>query len=136
MQSRGTARFSPDVPPRWVVYQSDETGRFEIYIQAFPHPNRKLRISHSGGQYPLWRRDGREIFYVSLDRRIMVVTVTPYGDALTASEPKALFQLPETDWFAIGFDVSADGQRFLVRVPRQPGPHPLEAIVNWQSLLK
>jgi len=62
-------------PPRWVAYQSDETHRSEIYVQAFPEPRGKIRISTGGGEYPQWGADGRELFYVSLDNKLMSVSL-------------------------------------------------------------
>jgi Tol biopolymer transport system component len=66
-------RFSPEHSPRWVAYQSDESGRFEVYIDAFPQPRGKTRISTGGGTYPQWGAGGRELFYVSPDFKLMVV---------------------------------------------------------------
>ena len=63
--SEGWGRFSPEAPPRWVAYQADETGRYEVYIQAFPEPRGKFQISTNGGQYPQWGVGGRELFYMS-----------------------------------------------------------------------
>src|SRR4030095_9293979 len=67
------AQFSPD--GRWIAYQSDESGRVEIYVQPFPGPGRKVRISVSGGVQARWRRDGKELFYLGSDNRLMAVPV-------------------------------------------------------------
>src|SRR4029453_12475979 len=67
------AQFSPD--GRWIAYQSDESGRVEIYVQPFPGPGRKVRISVSGGIQARWRRDGKELFYLGSDNRLMAVPV-------------------------------------------------------------
>src|SRR5262249_5747616 len=66
-------RFSPDM--RWVAYQSDDSGRNEVYVDSFPEAHKKVQISTAGGRYPEWRRDGQELFYVSLDDKLMAVTM-------------------------------------------------------------
>jgi hypothetical protein len=130
-----TARFSPEPTPRWVAFESDETGRYEIYIKAFPEPGEKFPISTGGGQYPEWGAGGREIFYVAPDNKLMAVDLTITADAVRASEPRALFTLPIIDNGYSPYD-TIDGQRFLVRaVPQQASP-PLTVIVNWPVLLK
>ena len=90
-------RFSPEAPPRWVAYQSDETGRYEVYIQAFPEPRGKTQISTGGGQYPQWGAGGRELFYVSPDNKLMVVSLKLGADSVEPSTPRELFPLPAVD---------------------------------------
>ena len=87
-------RFSPETPPRWVVYQSDETGRPEVYIQAFPEPRGATRISTGGGQYAQWGAGGRELFYVSPDNKLMGVSLKMGADTVEPSAPRELFPLP------------------------------------------
>jgi hypothetical protein len=129
------ARFSAEPSPRWVAYQSDETGRYEVYISAFPDPRAKFQISTGGGQYPEWGAGGRELFYVAPDNKLMAVDLTVTGDAVKPSTPRALFTLPIIDNGWSPYD-TIDGQRFLVRaVPQQASP-PLTVIVNWPALLK
>jgi hypothetical protein len=125
------ARFSPEPNPHWVAYQSDENGRNEIYVQSFPEPRGAHRISDNGGTRPQWGPGGRELFYQSLDNKVMVVNVRIGPDTVDASTPRALFTVP-ADTF---FEAAPDGQRFLVTMP-DPIPHPLNVIVNWPSLLK
>jgi Tol biopolymer transport system component len=130
-------RFSPEPSPRWVAYQSDESGRYEIYIQAFPEPRGKFRISTGGGQYPQWGPGGRELFYVSSDFKLMAVSLKLGADSVEPSTPRELFPLPavETGWSP--YDTAPDGQRFLVRaVTQQQASQPLTVIVNWPALLK
>jgi hypothetical protein len=132
-ESRG--RFSPESPPRWVAYQSDETGRNEIYVQSFPVPRGKFRISTDGGQYAEWGADSLELFYVSPDNKLLAASLKPGADSIEPSAPRELFALPvmETGWSP--YEVAPGGQRFLVRsTPRQAGA-PLTVIVNWPSLL-
>jgi Tol biopolymer transport system component/tRNA A-37 threonylcarbamoyl transferase component Bud32 len=129
------ARFSPEPSPRWVAYQSDETGRFEVYIRGFPEPGAKVRISTGGGQYPEWGAGGRELFYVAPDNRLMSVDLTITADRVRPLAERALFTLPIIDNGWSPYD-TIDGKRFLVRaVPQQASP-PLTVIVNWPALLK
>jgi Tol biopolymer transport system component/tRNA A-37 threonylcarbamoyl transferase component Bud32 len=129
------ARFSPEASPRWMAYQSDETGRYEVYISAFPTPRAKFSISTAGGQYPEWGAGGRELFYVAPDNKLMAVDLTITADAVRPSTPHALFTLPIIDNGWSPYDTT-DGQRFLVRaLPQQASP-PLTVIVNWPALLK
>jgi serine/threonine-protein kinase len=133
--NESNARFSPEPSPRWVAYQSDETGRHEVYIRRFPEPRDKVPVSTAGGQYPEWDAGGRGIFYVAPDNKLMVVDVKITGDAVQRSAPRALFTLPIIDNGWSPYD-TIDGQRFLVRaVPQQASP-PLTVIVNWPALLK
>jgi predicted Ser/Thr protein kinase/dipeptidyl aminopeptidase/acylaminoacyl peptidase len=129
------ARFSPEASPRWVAYESDRTGRYEVYIRGFPEPREEVPISTGGGQYPEWGAGGREIFYVAPDNKLMAVDLTITADAVRPSTPRALFTLPIIDNGWSPYD-TIDGQRFLVRaVPQQASP-PLTVIVNWPALLK
>src|SRR5262249_48304647 len=78
--SEWNARFSPEPSPRWLAYQSNETGRYEVYITAFPEPRAKFPISTGGGQYPEWGAGGRELFYLAPDNKLMAVDLTITGD--------------------------------------------------------
>jgi Tol biopolymer transport system component/tRNA A-37 threonylcarbamoyl transferase component Bud32 len=129
------ARFSPEPSPRWVAYQSDETGRYEVYVQGFPEPRARFPISTSGGQYPQWGPSGREIFYVAPDNKLMGVDLKITGDAVQRSASRVLFTLPIIDNGYSPYD-TIDGQRFLVRALPQQAPPPLTLIVNWPALLK
>jgi Tol biopolymer transport system component len=125
------ARFSPEPNPHWVAYQSDESGRYEIYIQSFPAPHGPHRISVQGGTRPQWGPGSRELFYQSLDNKVMVVNLTLGSDTVEASEPRTLFTIPPESFF----EVAPDGRHFLVPMP-DPAPHPLNVIVNWPALMK
>jgi hypothetical protein len=130
-------RFAPDPSPRWIAYQSDESGRYEIYIQSFPDPHGATRISTSGGQYPQWSPDGRELFYVSPDHKLMVVSIKLGADSVQPSAPHELFTLPADDLASTfsPYEVAPDGQRFLVRTESEQIT-PLTVVVNWPALLK
>lgn len=105
-------RISPD--GHWLAYVSDESGKWEVYVQPFLSPGGKWQISSNGGKQPEWSRDGKELFYVAADRNLMAVAVRP-GLSLDPGTPKQLFQFHGTSDFLCGsYDVGADGQRFLV----------------------
>jgi Tol biopolymer transport system component len=128
------ARLSPD--GRWLAYRSDETTRGEIYVQTFPHPAGKWQISTNGGTCPVWSRDGRELFYIGADQKLMVVEVMG-GNRFEAGMPKPLFETHlGTRSRDIWFDVSKDG-RFLMPTPvENAAPAPMTVVVNWTAGLK
>jgi len=128
-------RFSPEQTPHWIAYQSDESGRYEIYIQSFPEPHGAIRISTGGGQYPEWSPDGRELFYISPDYRLMAVSIKLGPNSVRLGTPQPLFTLPVDDLIFSPYEVSPDGQRFLVRASSRQAS-PLTVIVNWPALLK
>jgi dipeptidyl aminopeptidase/acylaminoacyl peptidase len=133
--NESNARFSPEQSPRWVAYQSDETGRYEVYISGFPEPRSKFQISTGGGQYPQWGAGGRELFYVAPDNKLIVADLKVTPGAVQPSA-RALFTLPIIDNGWSPYDTAADGQRFLVRAVSQQASPPLTVIVNWPALLK
>lgn len=126
------AQFSPD--GRWVAYQSDESGRSEIYVTPFPSPSGKRQISTLGGRLPKWRR--KEVFYLSLDNRLIVSEVNVNGDALQIGAARPLFEIRPGGPGNV-YDVSADGQRFLVNMAvEQQITAPLILVLNWTADLK
>jgi Tol biopolymer transport system component len=127
-------QFSPD--GKWVAYQSDETGRYEIYATPFPGPGGKRQISTGGGQYPRWRSDGKEIFYATETGRLTVAEVMQKGDSLEVGNVTPLFVVPLAS-IGYPYEVSADGQRFLVIAsPEQSKSPPLTLVQNWMAALK
>jgi Tol biopolymer transport system component len=129
-ESRG--RFSPEPSPRCVAYESDESGRLEIYARAFPEPRDKVQISAGGGRVATWGTDGKEIFYVSPANKLMQVSLTLEGNSIEPSAPQELFPLlTSSAWY----DVMPDSEEFLILKPVQAS-QPLTAIVNWPVLLK
>jgi eukaryotic-like serine/threonine-protein kinase len=134
-------QFSPD--SHWVAYGSDETGRFEIYIQSFPTPGNKLIVSTGGGVEPRWRNDGKEIFYLAPDSTLMAVSIkaSPDGKNLVLSAPSPLFQTRAFGGFANGvriqYAVARDGQRFLVNstLRTDNNTSPVTVVVNWIAAL-
>lgn len=140
----GSTKFSPD--GRWVAYSSDESGKPEVYVQAFPGPGLKLQISSGGGTDPVWRRSGGELYYRARDK-MMVVSVTT-SPRLQASAPRQLWEgtysagtasscgMPGVS--SSNYDVSADGQRFLmVRDEDQKALSTrIVVVLNWVEQLK
>jgi dipeptidyl aminopeptidase/acylaminoacyl peptidase len=126
-------RFSPEHSPRWVAYQSDETGRNEIYIASFPEPRRRLQITSGGGTFPQWGSDGRELFYISGDDRLMAVGLKMGPEGPEATTTHALFSVRPS--YTKVYEVTPDGKRILVN-QREPSSEALELVVNWPALLK
>jgi Tol biopolymer transport system component len=135
--NEGSGRFSPD--GRWVAYQSNESGRPEVYVAAFPGPGGKWQVSTAGGVLPRWRRDGKEIFYAApTGATMMAASVNSEGTAFQVGRVQSLFQV-RAGGPRYFYDVSADGQRFLLNaLPEQTAttPVPLTLVVNWTAGLK
>ena len=129
-------RFSPD--GRLLAYISDESGRYEIYVQSYPGPGGKWQISTEGGTEPAWNRNGRELFFRSGDKMMAVDIATQSGFA--AGKPRILFEGPylPTPSTIPNYDVSPDGQRFLMLKPieQAAGPTQINVVLNWFEELK
>ncbi len=126
--------FSPD--GHWLAYQSNESGRDEIYVQAYPGPGGKVQISTDGGGAPVWARSGRELFYRS-GRKLFAVPVKT-SPQFTAEKPVQLFEGPYA-WvlYRPGYDVTPDGQHFImVKIPEGSAPRQINVIVNWFDELR
>ena len=123
------ARFSPD--GRWVAYQSNESGRNEIYVQRFPGPGGRIQISTSGGTFPKWHGDGQSLFYLDSGNRVTSVALLPNGvpkeERLEPGNPVALFPV------SVGgtYEPTPDGQRFLISEITKP-PSPITILLNWK----
>jgi serine/threonine protein kinase/Tol biopolymer transport system component len=129
------AQFSPD--GRWMAYASNETGKMEIYVSPFLSATGKWQVSTGGGQEPRWRQDGKELFYVSAEGKMMAVAVTA-GASFEAGSPVALFQTHRRQSIAaqdvFSYDVSGGGQRFLIATKvDEANAAPLSALLNWAS---
>lgn len=137
---RDQFHFSPD--GKWVAYNSDETRKLQTYIASFPNMGEKRQVSNCGGGEPIWRADGRELYYLSLDWKMMAVQVKTDGD-VEASAPRALFQADVLNPFGnIGgneYAVTSDGQKFLMLEPAGTNDaagatsDQINVIVNWES---
>jgi serine/threonine protein kinase len=134
------ARFSPD--GRWVAYASDESGSAEVYVQSFPKTGGKWRISSGGGDQPLWRSDGKELFYVAADGKLMAAEINPSASTFQRGVPKPLFEIHVPSNAGITsmrnhLIVKADGQRFLiVNSIEDSVSFPINVVLNWTALLK
>jgi len=131
------AQFSPD--GKWIAYQSNESGRSEIYVQSFPGPGNKRQVSPAGGAQVRWRRDGTELFYIALDGQLMAVPIRldPGGRLVDASAPVPLFGTRvggAVQPTAQQYIVSADGQRFLMNTVMEQAASPITIVLNWVQL--
>jgi len=129
-------QFSPD--GNWLVYTSNISGKFEVYVQSFPSSAGKWQVSADGGSQPRWSRDGKEIFYIAPDRTIMAldVRITPSG--FEYGNPVPLFETHVDNYDAPErYVVSVDGSKFLINVPVQEADQvPITVLVNWRSELR
>ncbi len=127
-------QFSPD--GRWVAYQSNETGRYEIYLRPLAGPGEPIPVSTQGGVYPRWSRDGRELYYIAPDATMMGVSIRRAAATLEAGVPAALFQTRRVGGGSnvIGrghqYDVARDG-RFLINIDTEHSAPPLTLLLNW-----
>ena len=125
-------QFSPD--GKWVAFESNESSRYEIYVQAFPKPGARTVVSTDGGLQPRWSPDGRELYYVTPDARLMAVALRVRDEAtIEAASPVPLFQTrisgAVTGGSAMEYDVSSDG-RFLMNTVVEQAAAPITLIVN------
>jgi len=130
-------QFSPDA--RWIAYASNESGRSEVYLQPFPGPGAKLPISVGGGAQPRWRRDGKELFFIGLDDRMMAVPVSLSVDGESAKVGAAVPLFPTNVGGSLQvatgpqYFVSPDGQRLLMNTILEGAPaSPIALILNWR----
>jgi eukaryotic-like serine/threonine-protein kinase len=130
------AHFSPD--GKWLAYSSGESGTLEVYVTPFPGPGGKWQVSTDGGWFPQWRRDGKELFYMSLDNKVMSAEVRENGQSFVIGAVKPLFQTrPYLGIFIASlFDVTGDGQRFIVPYDTGQANRTISLVVNWTALLK
>lgn len=129
------AQFSAD--GKWIAYSSNENGNWEIYVSPFPRADSKWQVSRGGGKEPRWRRDGKELFYLSPDGKMMAVPVKSNGSFETGA-PVVLFQThlrqPISALDHVSYDVTADGQKFLLNSKSSfVNTAPVSVILNWIS---
>ena len=120
-------RFSPD--GRWVAYQSDVSGRSEVYIRPFQGSSVTTRVSKDGGTRPRWRGDGKELFYLATGGRLMAA---PVRGNLDVGTPRLLFQAAD----AADFEPAADGSRFIVQLEERTSEPPVHLLINWPARLR
>ena len=133
------AQFSPD--GKWIAYSSNQTGRDEVYVQAFPGPGRKRQVSTDGGAMPRWRRDGTELFYVAANQFLTAVPIVDsrtleFGRPLPLFRTRLVVEGSESITLQSRYDVAPGGDRFLFRyLPVDPGP-PITVVINWTRALR
>ncbi len=130
-------RFSPD--GHFIAYTSDESGKFEVYVQTFPLSGGKWLVSRDGGAQPRWRADGKEIFFIAPDRKLMAAEVKLEGSTFEAGVPRVLFQTQVISYPnpRSVYDVSGDGKRFFIITPLQENTStPITVVTNWNASLK
>jgi hypothetical protein len=124
-------QFSPD--GKWVAYQSDESGRNEIYLKPFPGPGERIQLSPGGGTQVRWGQRSAEVFYIAADQRLSAVPVRIAANgALSLGSPKPLFQVSAIRQLGLQYVVSADGQRFLLNT-QTADPPSITMILNWKG---
>jgi Tol biopolymer transport system component len=132
-----SAQLSPD--SRWIAYVSNETGRTEVYVQPFPATGAKWQVSMDGATQPQWRGDGRELYFLSIDKKLMAADVKPGGSTFAWGAPRVLMETRMTGWERINagggqYAVSSNGERFLISTATS-GTTPITIAVNWPALL-
>jgi eukaryotic-like serine/threonine-protein kinase len=132
------AQFSPD--GKWVAYSSGESGKFEIYVTSFPEARGKWQVSSAGGTQPRWRGDGKELFYLAPDGKMMAASING-GTNFDSRTPTVLFQAHAREFFAtseqVSYDVTKDGKRFLINTQvKNADTHPMSVILNWDAEMK
>jgi Tol biopolymer transport system component len=129
--SEHAAQFSPD--SRWIAYTSDASGRDEVYVRAFPEAKEDFVVSKGGGSSPRWRDDGKELYYISSDSKVMAVEVA-VGDLFQAGTSKPLFKV--SSGVLSTWSVQAGGKRFLFAVPVEQTQAPFRVVLNWTAALR
>jgi Tol biopolymer transport system component len=130
-------QFSPD--GHWVAYQSNETGRYEIYVRAFPAQGGPIAVSSAGGVYPRWSRNGKELYFIAPDAKLMAAPMSTSATMAEAGAPVALFQTQRLgggmNVIARGhqYDVTGDG-RFLINVDSESSATPITLLLNWKPV--
>jgi eukaryotic-like serine/threonine-protein kinase len=130
-------QFSPNTTgPRWVAYASNESQRPEVYIAPFPGPGGKRQFSTAGGNFPRWRRDGREIFFADLDGQLMGVEISIKESGIEVAQARSVgIQIDITRGYV--YDLSLDGRKILAPArPAQKSVLPLTLVQNWTALLR
>jgi Tol biopolymer transport system component len=128
-------QFSPD--GKWIAFQSNESGRLEVFIQPFPGPGTRMQISSNGGGMARWRDDGGELFYIGLDDQFMAVPLRLGSDTIEAGTPTPLFRThvggAQQSNSLAQYVVSRDGQRFLMNTLAEEEASPITVILNWKA---
>jgi dipeptidyl aminopeptidase/acylaminoacyl peptidase len=133
--TEASAVFSPD--GRWIAYTSNEGGQSNVYVQPFPGAGGKYQVSRDGGNRPVWRADGKELFYLAADRTLMAIPIDTTSE-FEAGVPTALFRADVSTFNnSQVYAVTKDGKRFLVNArPQQSSVAPLTVVVNWTASIQ
>ncbi|TDI39546.1 MAG: hypothetical protein E2P02_18505 [Acidobacteria bacterium] len=127
--------FSPD--GEWLAYESNESGRTEIYVIAFPNADQRHKISTDGGTEPLWAPSGSELFYRNINKMLAVEIENDTEEGFRPGRPRVLFEKELKFAYRRNYDISPDGKRFImVQIPPSTGPGQLEIVFNWFDELK
>jgi Tol biopolymer transport system component len=129
-----TARISPD--GKWLAYSADDGGREEVYVTSFPSGNGRWQITREGGTFPVWRKDGKEIYYIGYDSNLYAVSLNSRANEVEVGNFQNLFNLRNV--FALGapYDVAPDGKKFLVLTQPPASAQPMTLVLNWTADLK
>jgi Tol biopolymer transport system component len=126
-------RISPD--GHWLAYSFNDGSREEVYVTSFPGGGGRWQISRAGGSEPIWRHDGKEIFYLSLDGHLLATQVQPHEKSFDVGNTETLFEMRYTNPLGSAFDVAPDG-RFMVLAQPEGSVQPMELVLNWNADLK
>ena len=128
-------QFSPDV--RWLAYASSENGRYEVYVQAFPSTGRRWQVSSAGGHQPLWRADGRELFFVSDEKKFYAVDVSEKDGIFQYGVPQFLFDMRANVFNTRNSYIpNRDGTRFLVNMLLDADDASISVVQNWRATVQ
>jgi serine/threonine protein kinase len=130
---KDSAMFSPD--GKWVAYQSNESGRDEVYVAPFPGPGAKFQVSNNGGRLAKWRKDGKELYYISLDQKMMAVPVTLNSASVEPGAPQELFPVRVPPIRAV-YSVGPDGRFLINTIGEATDTVPISLFTNWSSTLR
>jgi Tol biopolymer transport system component len=125
-------QFSPD--GHWIAYQSNEPGRFQVYVQPFPATGAKWSISINGGTQPRWSPDGKELFFIAPDLKMMSAGIRTTGSTIEVAPPVALFQtriVNSLSQIKHQYTIAHDG-RFLINTAQESSASPITVILNWK----
>ena len=125
-----SGQFSPD--GKWVAYQTNESGRNQIVVQSFPNPLNRSQVSNDGGTQPRWSKDGKELYFLGLDLRMMAVTVRFSGSSVDSGKPVSLFQTRIPSVPKPQYSVSADGRFLINEQVEESAATPVTLILNWK----
>src|SRR5262249_40538561 len=127
------AQFSPDA--KWVAYQTNESGRFEIMVQAFPEAHGRSPVSTNGGIEPRWRSDGKELYFIAPDGKLMAASVSTSGTNFQSEPAVALFQTHmaggAVNLFRPQYAVARDGRFLINQLAEESSATPITLILNW-----